>query len=61
MITTDRNITLTCHVTKKVKAAFRAEAERRRMGMSELLFEIIKEWLVTAPHTELAPKRSNKR
>lgn len=45
MITTDRNITLTCHVTKKIKEAFREAAGRRRIGMSELLSKIIEAWL----------------
>ena len=61
MITTDRNITLTCHVTKEVKEAFRSEAIRRQMGMSELLFNILTKWIVTAPNEPIDQKRSNKR
>lgn len=61
MITTNRNITLTCHVTKETKEAFRSEAERRKMGMSELLSNLIEDWLVEAPQEQVEEKRSNKR
>lgn len=61
MITSDRNITLTCHVTQEVKDGFRAEAIRRKMGMSELLSDILQDWLVGAPMEQLEEKRSNKR
>jgi hypothetical protein len=61
MITSERNVTLTCHVTQEVKDAFRHEAARRRIGMSELLFNIIEEWLELAPMEQLEDKRSNKR
>lgn len=61
MITTDRNVTLTCHVTQDIKDAFRREAGRRRIGMSELLSKIIEEWLEFAPQEQLEEMRSNKR
>lgn len=61
MITTDRNITLTCHVTNKTKEAFRSEAARRQSGMSELLSSIIEGWLEVAPSEQIENKRGNRR
>ena len=61
MITTDRNVWLGSHVTQKIKDDFRAEADRRKISMSALVFQVLSHWLEDA-HLERLPEiRSNKR
>ena len=61
MITTDRNVWLGSHVTQKIKDDFRAEADRRKMSMSALVFQVLEQWLQIGPLEQLPEKRSNKR
>ena len=61
MITSDRNVGLMAHLTADTKKRFQKEAERRKMGMSELVSDIIEEWLEYASKEQLEPRRSNKR
>lgn len=60
-ITTDRNVFIGGHFTEEQKENFRHEAERRDISMSELLSNIIGDWLIVAADEQIEPKRSNKR
>ncbi len=44
----DRDVAIGGHVTPEVKDALKAEAQRRNMSMSALIFEAIKEKLETS-------------
>lgn len=61
MITSDRDVGIMFHVTLETKETFRKEAARRKIGMSQLLSNIIEKWLETASDEILDQKRSNKR
>lgn len=57
----DRDVGIMAHFTADTKERFRAEAERRKVSMSQLLSDVVEEWLRTATGEQLEEKRSNKR
>ena len=59
MITSDRNVGIMAHIRRGTKEAFRKEAARRKIGMSELLSDVLEEWLITAPDEQIEVTRSN--
>lgn len=49
------------HLTPETKEAFRMECERRNIGMSEQISNLVEEWLLEASNEEIGKIRSNKR
>lgn len=61
MITTDRDVFLGAHVTQITKDRIKKEAERRKKSVSELVSQLIEDFLSYGPEQALEYKRSNKR